>query len=798
MINYHFRILLFCIFFPVLSYANPAFVNTGIVIEAESVSPRGYWKQHTYLEETPARETWRTGLLFDPPKSFLNGPVNAQTLTYRFKTKEAATYRLALFMARDKSKFSKDDPGGSGNWGDQRNNDVYLKLIEANTNKTIYGPTRLFFGGRKDLNDRLVWGNHYDNKNGGKDGWKSSTRAEHALKANTEYKLEVTGRGDGVIVDKITVRSNAHLQATAQHSKVVGQQLPKLPKVSVKTADLDQYHAMKEWSRAGVEGGIPNNLQVKKTINPGSNIQAAIDEVANAGGGVVLLRNGVYKLSGNTRINMKSKVVLRGESREGVRIESRLSDGVAILFNNVQNAGVENLTYQFYFGNSDPQHDKYTNSEGASKVTSIQINTNSKNNWVKNSNIINSGLHPIVAEGEHNTFTGNYVDGSYNKSGGSGYYNIRRGKRNLVKGETIKNLRHLGILTRGAAYNVIVDNFIATDVNFHTGDVGHNLVEGNSVSLPKHHGWSLFGTGHPAFTHMTPGDGNLVVNNHSYHERNNNSINSIPNVVYMFEGYLEPVPTAIKVPKEGRFYVPAWPDGVSTVPDSTPAEPDGVQNQISFTNPTPKDKAILNVGSNIDIEVVIETQGDIQSVMLYRNNVFVRQELLEPYEWSSSKDSSLKNLAEGSYEFRAEATLTDGTSLSESFTVVVGNTSQLNKRIEAESFDAQSGIQIVQGKKVGFVNSGDWIRFNDMSITQASSFTVNAATPTAGGTLEVRSNSATGPLLGSVEITNTSGWDNFVTFSTSIAPVSENTDIFLVFKRDRAGYLFDIDYFQFD
>ncbi|WP_103654423.1 carbohydrate-binding protein [Agarilytica rhodophyticola] len=757
---------------------------TIISIEAESVSPVGYWRSHSYFETTPATEIRRTGLIFDPPNSFLSGPQSNQTLVYNFKTKEAGVYNLALFMARDTTRFSKEDPGGSGAWGDPRNNDVYFKISESQSKKVVHGPMRLFFGSRRDLNDRLVWGNMYDPTNGGKEGWKNSSIVKHALKANTEYKLEVTGRGDGVILDRISIKTTANQRNTERHRAPVGERIPQLPKVSIKTSDLSQYHAMQEWSKAGVERGIPKNLKIKKTINPGNNIQAAIDEVANGGGGVVLLKNGIYKLSGTSGIKMKSKVVLRGESRAGVRIESRLTKGPSILFDRVEYAGVENLTHQFYFGNSDPRHDWYGNPDNnKSKIDSFHMTINSKNNWIKDCNIINSGNHPITLSGSHHTATGNYIDGAYNKGGGgSGYYNIWKGSYMLVKNENIRNLRHLGILMQNTFYNVVVDNFIATDINFHLGDVGHNLIEGNSIHLPKHHGWGVVSTGLPRFKHMGPGDGNIIVNNLTRHDKYNTSEYSQENLVYTMEGYGGPVPTKIKVPKEGRFYVPAWGDEV--------------QKQISFVNPTPRDNAILGVGSNL--EVTVEGQGDIQSIALYRDNTFVREELQEPYEWSGNKDVLLQNLAEGKYEFRAEATFADGMRANKSFMVTIGDSTQLSKRIQAEDFDAQSGIQNVLGKKVGYVNNGDWIRFNGLSIAQASSFSVNVATPTQGGTIEIRSGSLQGPLLGSVDVSNTFGWDKFVSLQTNVASVYTSTDIFFVFKGSGNGYLFDIDYFQFD
>ena len=51
-----------------------------------------------------------------------------------------------------------------------------------------------------------------------------------------------------------------------------------------------------EWAKAGVRGGIPcfDPERVVVKITPKDDIQTAIDKVARAGGGTVILEEGVY------------------------------------------------------------------------------------------------------------------------------------------------------------------------------------------------------------------------------------------------------------------------------------------------------------------------------------------------------------------------------------------------------------------------------------------------------------------------------------------------------------------------
>ncbi|KPL23737.1 MAG: hypothetical protein AMJ75_05450, partial [Phycisphaerae bacterium SM1_79] len=115
-------------------------------------------------------------------------------------------------------------------------------------------------------------------------------------------------------------------------------------------------------------------------------------------------------------------------------------------------------------------------------------------------------------------------------------------------------------------------------------------------------------------------------------------------------------------------------------------------------------------------------------------------------------------------------------------------------KTEAESFDAMYGIEIVGGYKVGFIDDGDWIRFDNMDFGGgAGVFEARVASDSAGGgQVEVRLDSETGTLLGTVIAPETGGWDNWTLESTAINEVSGIQTLYLVFR----GH-FDIDRFQF-
>jgi type 1 glutamine amidotransferase len=119
-------------------------------------------------------------------------------------------------------------------------------------------------------------------------------------------------------------------------------------------------------------------------------------------------------------------------------------------------------------------------------------------------------------------------------------------------------------------------------------------------------------------------------------------------------------------------------------------------------------------------------------------------------------------------------------------------------RVEAESFSSQTGTRTVGdsgahgGVRVGYIENGDWLGFAAVSVDGRTRFTARVASGGPGGTIQARSGSAGGPVLGSVAVPKTGGYGAFVEVS---APLAAGTGpLFLVFA-GAGGGLFDIDDF---
>jgi type 1 glutamine amidotransferase len=117
--------------------------------------------------------------------------------------------------------------------------------------------------------------------------------------------------------------------------------------------------------------------------------------------------------------------------------------------------------------------------------------------------------------------------------------------------------------------------------------------------------------------------------------------------------------------------------------------------------------------------------------------------------------------------------------------------------LQGEAFASTGGVQVanhapaVGGKTAGFIDNNDWISYNNVNLTTAKGVTARISSAGAGGTIEFRAGSTTGPLLGSVAAPNTGGWE---TFRDVFTPLTSNTatTLFLVF-RGTGSSLFDLD-----
>lgn len=344
------------------------------------------------------------------------------------------------------------------------------------------------------------------------------------------------------------------------------------PGITFDATKMDpNYPQMLVWQTAGVQGGIPHRsgypfLKIIRATDS-AGINAAINEVAaqatSIGGGSIILRDGTYTI--DEQVIMQDDVRLVGESRNGVVLNITMTTetdpqetSIAIRFDNIENAGLDNMTIQGGHGTPDPT--VMDNVKPEFMVTSVNF-AHSTNCWIDDVDVLNSGRHTVSSwRSSHVTVRGCLIDGAWNKGGGgNGYFQIQS-DRFLVAYNRVRQIRHIALQKEHCEYNVLIHNFFEQDVNFHDDDNGNNLVEGNRSILPTTlaSNWhSMMGPW--SVVHTISRNDNFLFNN-KCEERNNGGIATFSDtgVVYIgsrnYEQDGNVFATTTAEPMAGTFY----------------------------------------------------------------------------------------------------------------------------------------------------------------------------------------------------------------------------------------------------
>ena len=92
------------------------------------------------------------------------------------------------------------------------------------------------------------------------------------------------------------------------------------------------------------------------------------------------------------------------------------------------------------------------------------------------------------------------------------------------------------------------------------------------------------------------------------------------------------------------------------------------------------------------------------------------------------------------------------------------------------------------GQNIGFTEHGDYVSYTPVNLEELTGIRFRVASGGAGGTIEARLDSPTGPLAGSVAVANTGGWQNWADVTMDLPTPPEGThELFLVFVNAGAG-----------
>ncbi|RKP57243.1 carbohydrate-binding protein [Cohnella endophytica] len=114
--------------------------------------------------------------------------------------------------------------------------------------------------------------------------------------------------------------------------------------------------------------------------------------------------------------------------------------------------------------------------------------------------------------------------------------------------------------------------------------------------------------------------------------------------------------------------------------------------------------------------------------------------------------------------------MTDSAASSATYTINIANGKAIPGKIEAESYDAMSGVATEAcsegGLNVGWIDTGDSMSYN-VNVATAGVYTVQyrVASPNATGQIQLRKGST---VLGTAAVPNTGGWQSWTTITSTV------------------------------
>lgn len=122
-------------------------------------------------------------------------------------------------------------------------------------------------------------------------------------------------------------------------------------------------------------------------------------------------------------------------------------------------------------------------------------------------------------------------------------------------------------------------------------------------------------------------------------------------------------------------------------------------------------------------------------------------------------------------------------------------------KIETENYSSMLGVSLETssdsggGKNIGSLQQGDWVAYNNINLTGMGSIDFRVASNRTG-TLRVRLGSPTGPIIGTLNITITGGWQTWITSNIAITPTVGTQNIYFTFERADSQAIGNINYYE--
>ena len=126
--------------------------------------------------------------------------------------------------------------------------------------------------------------------------------------------------------------------------------------------------------------------------------------------------------------------------------------------------------------------------------------------------------------------------------------------------------------------------------------------------------------------------------------------------------------------------------------------------------------------------------------------------------------------------------------------------------LQVEDAAGQSGIEFQDtgdeggGRNAGWINGGDWLRFDDVNFGATPPASVNlrvASESQAGGRVEIRVGGPDAEPVATLDTSHTGGWQKWRTETTPMRPVTGLDTVYVTFGNDRPDDFVNINWLVF-
>jgi beta-glucosidase len=126
--------------------------------------------------------------------------------------------------------------------------------------------------------------------------------------------------------------------------------------------------------------------------------------------------------------------------------------------------------------------------------------------------------------------------------------------------------------------------------------------------------------------------------------------------------------------------------------------------------------------------------------------------------------------------------------------------------VQAESYSGQQGVRFQAttdtggGQNAGWIATGDYLYYDDVAFGTTSAARVVsriASGATSGGTISYRLDSTTGPVVATVNVTPTGGWQNWTSLTSTVSGATGTHRLYLTFTGATTADFVNVNWFQF-